>query len=302
MTTLPPIDDVDGFVERVLGVQDPYRIDDDLQELKYVAFTVLANQMVKFSGLFADEQSAVERAKQVALDGLFTSAVAPVGRWSVFGRGMDEQTVEDAVRAFADASNRQTARFKDRLKQTEAPGTDDEEGGDEVVPDTDDEEQPELPGETLRKIRLAVQRGDPKDARDTDQRFVVVGHGKLTDDSCMFRVVGSYETEDEASRAAKRAFDTDRTDPGAKRFDYAVARQYVWLRFPINFATDVADARVEGNPDLEDFYKGEAYKRSDEYKAAVQDIEDTIRKNKEIEAAAPPPEIISEAPDNDVVD
>ena len=57
------IEDKDRFVGNVLAVQDSYRIDDDLEELKYFAFTVLANRMVKFSGLFPTERAAIERVQ-----------------------------------------------------------------------------------------------------------------------------------------------------------------------------------------------------------------------------------------------
>ena len=60
-----------------------------------------------------------------------------------------------------------------------------------------------------------------------------------------------------------------------------VARQFVWHNFPINFARDVEKTTVDSNKDLEEYYKGEMYKRSDEYKMAVQEIEETSRQMKE---------------------
>ena len=146
----------------------------------------------------------------------------------------------------------------------------------ESEPEPEPEPKPEEPApvddQVFRRTKMAIQRGDPKDFRVSDQRFVAVGHGRIADDSCLFRIVGAYETVQEAERAAKKAFDADRTDPVVKRFDYAVARQYVWLSFPIDFAKDVQDTRVDSNPHLQDYYKGEMYKRSDEYKAAIDDI------------------------------
>ena len=286
------IEDVPGFVRKVTEVQDPYRIDDNLEELKYVAFAVLANRMVKFSGLFPTKDLAVERAKKVAMDGAFTTAVGQVGKWGVFGRGMDTMRVDDAVRLFAQVVNTETAQFEKRLKEAAKPSSSSTELQQEDPAEPVQAEDPgvEVDQAVLRRIKLAVARGDVKSDRMLDQRFLVIAHGRMSDDSCLFRVVGSYENEEEATRAAKKAFDADGTDRVTQRFDYAVARQFVWLNFPIDFAKDVQDTRVDSNPHLQEYYKGEMYKRSDEYKAALVDVEETTR---EMRAAAAKREIKS---------
>ena len=331
MQTPTLIKDTELFVRNVLAVQDAYRIDDNLEELKYFAFTVLGNRMVKFSGLFPTEHAAIERAKKAGMEGIFTSAVGGVGKWCMFGNGM-EHPVDKGVHAFVEALNAETNRFQKRIRrankasrQAEKPppsssSTDlvdavpESESESEPEPEPEPEPKPQEPAplddQVFRRTKMAVQRGDPKDFRMSDQRFVVVGHGRIADDSCLFRVVGAYETEEEAHRAAKKAFDADRTDPVVKRFDYAVARQYVWLSFPIDFAKDVQDTRVDSNPHLQDYYKGEMYKRSAEHKAAIDDIASATHhireQNKQIEGAhqfgaADAPEIKSAAEDSDDV-
>ena len=99
------IDKVDAFVERVLAVQDSLRIDDDLEELRYVVFSTVASRLVKFSGLFSSEGVAIKRAKEVAMDGLFTTAVAPVGKWAYFGKDLVGMSTEAAVRRFVHTTN-----------------------------------------------------------------------------------------------------------------------------------------------------------------------------------------------------
>jgi hypothetical protein len=313
------IEKVDDFVKQVLAVQDSLRIDDDLEELRYVVFSGVANRLVKFSGLFNNEGVAIERAKKVSMDGLFTTAVAPVGKWTYFGKDLGQLSTADAVRRFADVINAGIDAFEKRLTDAKAQAkaeaeaqakaeakaqaesgdlvdtvdmSDDEleepkepEPEEPVVqePDNPDDKEPGDPMETeegaanLRRMKLAITRGDVKEDRIPDQRFVVIGHGKIAEDECLFRVVGSYETETEAERAAKKAFDTDAVDLTTKRFDYVVARQFAWHSFPINFARDVEKTTVESNKDLEEYYKGEMYKRSDEYKMAVREIEETSK-------------------------
>ena len=290
------ITDADAFVAKVLAVQDPLRIDDDLEELRYVVFSGVANRLVKFSGLFNNQNVAIERAKKVAMDGLFTTAVAEVGKWAYFGTDLGKITTEQAVQRFVNITNDGIVAFEERMAA--ARNTKEETEEQELAEPMEVEPEPEPEAEpvpeakepepeagpdpdVLRRMKLAITRGDVKDDRIADQRFLVIGHGKINDDECLFRVVGSYETESEAERAAKKAFDIDSVDIVTKRFDYVVARQFVWHNFPINFARDVEKTTVDSNKDLEEYYKGEMYKRSDEYKMAVQEIEETSKQMKE---------------------
>lgn len=280
------ITDADAFVAKVLAVQDPLRIDDDLEELRYVVFSGVANRLVKFSGLFNNQNVAIERAKKVAMDGLFTTAVAEVGKWAYFGSQLGKITTEQALRKFIDQTNDGIVAFDERVAaaREDKPKEQElkiEEDKPEPEPEPESEPEPSPDPDVLRRMKLAITRGDVKDDRIADQRFLVIGHGKINDDECLFRVVGSYETESEAERAAKKAFDTDAVDIVTKRFDYVVARQFVWHNFPINFARDVEKTTVDSNKDLEEYYKGEMYKRSDEYKMAVQEIEETSKQMKE---------------------
>ena len=290
------ITDADAFVAKVLAVQDPLRIDDDLEELRYVVFSGVANRLVKFSGLFNNQNVAIERAKKVAMDGLFTTAVAEVGKWAYFGTDLGKITTEQAVQRFVNITNDGIVAFEERMAaaRNTKEETEEEELAEPMDVEAEKEPEPEPEPEAkepepeagpdpdvLRRMKLAITRGDVKDDRIADQRFLVIGHGKINDDECLFRVVGSYETESEAERAAKKAFDIDSVDIVTKRFDYVVARQFVWHNFPINFARDVEKTTVDSNKDLEEYYKGEMYKRSDEYKMAVQEIEETSRQMKE---------------------
>jgi hypothetical protein len=285
------IEKVDDFVKQVLAVQDSLRIDDDLEELRYVVFSGVANRLVKFSGLFNNEGVAIERAKKVSMDGLFTTAVAPVGKWTYFGKDLGQLSTADAVRRFADVINAGIDAFEKRLTDAKAQAKAEAEAQAKAEAKAEAKAQAKAQAEigdldpmeteegaaNLRRMKLAITRGDVKEDRIPDQRFVVIGHGKIAEDECLFRVVGSYETETEAERAAKKAFDTDAVDLTTKRFDYVVARQFAWHSFPINFARDVEKTTVESNKDLEEYYKGEMYKRSDEYKMAVREIEETSK-------------------------
>jgi hypothetical protein len=311
------IENVDEFVEKCLNVQDKLRIDDDLNELKFCVVSNIGSKLVKFSGLFSDRDVAIERAKEISMKSTITTAVVHFGKFCYFGDNMLLDT-KTALKKFVDSCNEEIDHFQKRIENAkmieDKPLQEESLKGESTPMDIEEEteepeelvntaeketqEQPPLSQEEdiknediseseednlIKKLKLFVQRGDRKKHRIDDQRYIVICHGKIDERSCIFRVVGSFETESEAERFAKKSFDLDSIDPLTKRFDYIVAKSFVFLNFPVNFATHVEKTTVDNNVMLEQFYQGEMMKNSDEYKQSIREIQESVSNAQKLE-------------------